>query len=428
MDSAISLAGVSKMYKLYRRRSARLRDFFGLMPVRAGRHFDEFWALREVSLGIEPGTTLGVVGRNGAGKSTLLKLLAGTTSPTHGTVTCKGRVSALLELGTGFHPDFTGRENIYAGGLYLGLERQAMDRLYDQIAAFADLGEFLHQPVRTYSSGMYLRLAFAVATCLPAEIQLIDEVLGVGDLNFFGKCLERFRHLQAQGRTTVLVSHDHATILRLCSRCIWIDHGQVIADGTPLEVVTAYNESLYRERDRQAEASAQLCGTEPDRARLLRRDHAVQIETVEFLQGNGQPAQTFSTGEPLIIRISCRSRIVLQGPVIAVTVYRTDGVLACNSISSMDDADLEITEGDGSIDVVFDPLMLGPGEYTVAVGIYPSLRLADTVGIQHAVLWHRPHSFSVRQPVGVALDMGVFRHPARWRQVCRHPVLLPEER
>jgi lipopolysaccharide transport system ATP-binding protein len=425
MERAITLTGVSKMYKLYRRRSARLRDFLGWMPVRPGRDFAEFWALRDISLEIDRGTTLGVVGRNGAGKSTLLRLLAGTASPTAGTIACAGRISALLELGTGFHPDLTGRENIYAGGLYLGLDRRTMDDLHDEIAAFADLREFLDQPVRTYSSGMYLRLAFAVATCLPADIQLIDEVLGVGDLNFFAKCMARFRELQAQGRTSVLVSHDHATLLRLCTRCIWIEEGRVVADGTPLEVITAYNESLYQERDREAERA--LSG-DADRARTLRRDGAVRLESVQFLRADGRPAQSFSTGEALTVRMSYRASVALAQPVIAVTIYRADGVVACNSISSMDDAGLDLTEGCGAVDLCFDPLLLGPGDYTVVIGVYPSLYLDDTTGVQHAVLWHAPQTFSVRKPAGVALDMGLFRHPARWRQHSGQPVSLPDFR
>lgn len=425
MDPAISLADVSKRYKLYRRRSARLLDFLGIMPGHVEKQYDEFWALRDVSLEIERGATVGVIGRNGAGKSTLLKLLAGTTAPTQGAIRCQGRVSALLELGTGFHPDLTGHENIYAGGLYLGLDRRATDRLYEQIVAFADLGEFLHQPVRTYSSGMYLRLGFAVATCLPADIQVIDEVLGVGDLNFFGKCLKRFRQLQAQGRTTVLVSHDHATVLRLCSRCIWIDQGRIVADGTPLEVIAAYNDFCYRERDRQTEVAGCFSGAEP--TRTLRINGAVCVEGVEFLQSEGQPTRTFSTGEPLVLRIVYRSRVTLRRPVVAVTIYRADGVLVCNAISSTDNADLEILEGEGAIELVFDPLMLGPGDYTAAVGIYPSLNLADPVTMQHAVLWYRNDSFSVRKPIGVAVDLGVFRHPANWRQASGQPASLRED-
>src|SRR5438093_3804458 len=195
-DVAISVRGLCKMYKLYRGRPYRLLDFLGLRVGQAARYFEEFWALQDVTLDIARGSTVGVIGRNGAGKSTLLKLLSGVSAPTRGEVALHGRVSALLDLGTGFHPDLTGHENIFACGLYLGLDRAAMETLYDEIVAFAELGPFLHQPVRTYSVGMHMRLAFSVATSVPADIQVIDEVLGVGDAYFFGKCIQQFRRSQ----------------------------------------------------------------------------------------------------------------------------------------------------------------------------------------------------------------------------------------
>ena len=419
MDNiAVSARGLSKMYKVYRRRPYRLLDFLGLRIGDARRYFEEFWALQDVTLDITRGSTVGVIGRNGAGKSTLLKLLATTIAPTCGDIVLNGRVSALLELGTGFHPDLTGHENIFASGLYLGLDRRAMEALYDEIATFAELGEFLHQPVRTYSAGMHMRLAFSVATSVQADIQVIDEVLGVGDAYFFGKCLDRFRRLQEEGRTTILVSHDHVTVLRLCSRCVWIDRGKIVADGAPLEVIMAYNQSIYEERDR-IEAGVSASGMDLRPAQTLRRSEAVRVEKVEFLRGTCAPAQVFAMGDPMTIRIHYRSHVTLHQPVVSVAVYRLDGVTACNAISSLDGAKLDVTEGDGAVDLIFDRLMLGPGEYTVAVGIFPSLDLSDSATPQHAVLWRPPRTFSVRRHEGVAMDLGVVRHPARWRTADR---------
>src|SRR5260370_22314251 len=223
--NGMTVEELSKMYKLYRGSHYRFLDFLGLARGLKARHYQEYWALNGVTFDIARGSSVGVIGRNGAGKSTLLKLLAGASAPTRGEVIVNGRVSALLELSTGFHPDLTGHENIFASGLYLGLDRPAMEQLYDEIVAFAELGEFLHCPVRTYSTGMQMRLAFSVATSVPADIQLIDEGLGVGDTYFFGKCLQQFKRFQQEGRTTVIVSHDLATILRPCTRCLWIDHG-----------------------------------------------------------------------------------------------------------------------------------------------------------------------------------------------------------
>ena len=417
--TAISVRGLSKMYKLYRSRPLRLLDFLGLRLSKGDRYFEEFWALQDVSFDIVRGSTVGIIGRNGAGKSTLLRLLSGVSAPTLGEVTLNGRTSALLELSTGFHPDLTGHENIYASGLYLGLDRKAVEALYDQIVDFAELGPFLHQPVRTYSTGMHLRLAFSVATSVPADIQVIDEMLAVGDMYFFGKCLQRFRRLQEEGRTTVLVSHDHATVLRLCTRCLWIDRGAVVADGTPLEVIMAYNQSVYEERDRCGEAGVSSSGLDLRPAQALRVGEAVCIEDVEFVAVAGRPARMFLSGKSLTVRIRYRSRVALRNPVVAAVVYRTDGVTVCNAISSMDLAELELVEGEGTVELLFDPLMLGPGEYTVAVGIYPTLDLADSASMQHAVIWRTPHTFMVRRPDGVALDLGVIRHPVKWKLAGR---------
>lgn len=406
---ALSASGLSKKYLLYRRGRHRLLEFFGVRV--GGGSVTEHWALHDVSFDVERGSTVGIIGRNGAGKSTLLRLLAGTIAPTGGSVRLHARASALLELGTGFHPDLTGHENIYASGLYLGLDKPAMDRVYGDVVAFAELGEFLHQPVRTYSTGMYMRLAFSLATCMPAEIQIIDEVLGVGDLYFFRKCLQRFSQLKDQGRTTILVSHDLGTVLRLCSRCLWLDRGRIVKDGTPLEVVTSYLESIYAEYDRQAGPAA---GTDQADSGSLRATSAVRVERVEFLDAAGLPCRTFSTGDPLTVRIAYGSRVALARAVVSVGMYRTDGVLACNAISSLDGAHLELLAGTGSIRLLFDRLMLAPGEYGVAVAIYPSLDLGDSASPQHAVLWHRPQTFTVSRPLDVAVDLGVFHHPARW--------------
>jgi ABC-type polysaccharide/polyol phosphate transport system ATPase subunit len=426
-NTAISVRGLSKMYKLYRSRPFRLLDFLGLRLGKADRYFEEFWALQDVSFDIVRGSTVGIIGRNGAGKSTLLKVLSGVSAPTRGEVTLNGRTSALLELGTGFHPDLTGHENIYASGLYLGLDRTAVEALYDQIVGFAELGPFLHQPVRTYSTGMHMRLAFSVATSMPADIQVIDEVLAVGDMYFFGKCLQRFRRFQEEGRTTVLVSHDHATVLRLCSRCLWIDRGRLVADGNPLEVIMAYSQSIYEERDRCGEAGVSSSGRDLHPARALRIGEAVCVDGVEFVKGTGMPARVFSSGDSLTVRVRYRSRVTLRDPVVAVVVYRADGVTVCNAVSSLDGAAFDLVEGEGTVDLIFAPLMLGPGEYTVAVGIYPTLDLGDSASMQHAVIWHKPHTFMVRQPNGVAVDLGVVRHPARWRVADRVSAMAPSD-
>lgn len=409
------------MYRLRRTSRSRMMEFLGLHVGSRTPASDEHWAIRDLSFDAARGSTIGIVGPNGAGKSTLLKLLAGTSEPTSGQVIRYGQVAALLELGTGFHPDLSGHENIYASGLYLGFDRKAMREFYDAIVEFAELGEFIHQPVRTYSTGMYMRLAFSVATCLPADIQVIDEVLGVGDAYFFGKCLERFRLFQKQGRTTILVSHDNATLLRLCSRCIWIDQGRIAADGAPLEVITAYTEAVQVERDRHSEEKDMPAGSQISPSLVHRTQKAIRVDKVQFLGEANVPKRSFSMGEAMTVRITYHAQVSMDHAVITVSVFRVDGVMVCNAISSMEKVFLSLAEGAGTIDVRFAPLLLGPGEYTVAVGIYSSLDLTDSVSPQHVVIWHRQHTFSIRQPVGVALDLGVVKHPVHW-SVSAHNV------
>lgn len=408
-DNVLTASGVSKVYRLYRSRPSKLMDFFGIPLNGAMANFEEYWALKNLTLDIARGSTVGVIGANGAGKSTLLRILAGVCEPTNGTIVRHGRVSPLLELGTGFHPDLTGHENIFASGLYLGMDRQMMEELYNNIVAFADIGEFLHRPVRTYSTGMYMRLAFAVATSIPSDIQVIDEVLAVGDAHFFGKCLQRFRYLQQTGRTTVLVSHDHSAILRLCSRCIWLDGGSIVADGSPLEVVTAYSQMVHRKQDASSMQRSNVSVPSYEH-----NNGEARITDVEFLDGSGETANAFDIGDTMTIRIHCEGQVSLCAPVLWAGIFRADGILVSSSISAMDGVPLPLKEGANAVDLIFDGMMLGPGEYTVAAGLYPELDLNNPNSVQPAFLWHRPVQLVIRQPIGVAMQLGVMRHPVRW--------------
>lgn len=246
---AIRLTSVSKCYQIYRRPEDRLKQavlprlqrVFGSEPR---RYFDEFWALQPVTLEVRRGETVAIIGRNGSGKSTLLKLLCGTLTPTSGAVELEGRVAALLELGSGFNPEFTGRENVFLNASILGLSRAEVVKRFDAIAAFADIGEHMDQPVKTYSSGMYVRLAFAVMANVDAEILVVDEALSVGDAFFAQKCMRFLRDFQARG-TLVFVSHDANAVVNLCDRAVWLEAGHVVMDGPAKGVSEAYHAKLY---------------------------------------------------------------------------------------------------------------------------------------------------------------------------------------
>jgi lipopolysaccharide transport system ATP-binding protein len=251
-DVALCLANLGKMYKLYQRPLDKVLDAFGLDPWLFWRRHrsQEFWALRGLDLKIDRGERVGLIGRNGAGKSTLLKIVAGTVSPTEGRVAVHGSVQALLELGTGFHPEFTGRQNIRVSLAYLGFGPAEVRDKEDEIIDFAELDEFIDQPVKTYSAGMYARLAFSTATSMAPDILIIDEVLGAGDAYFAGKCVERMQRLtQETGATVLFVSHDLSSVQRLCERVVWIERGRIRLQGDPLETIKAYMATIRKEEE-----------------------------------------------------------------------------------------------------------------------------------------------------------------------------------
>jgi lipopolysaccharide transport system ATP-binding protein len=255
-DIAISVQNLSKCYQIYENPRDRLKQFllprvqrlFGKEPK---QYFKEFWALKDVSFEIKKGETVGIIGRNGSGKSTLLQMICGTLNPTQGSIQTKGRIAALLELGSGFNPEFTGRENVYMNASMLGLAKDEIDARFDDIAAFADIGDFLEQPVKTYSSGMTVRLAFAVQVAIDPDIFVVDEALAVGDEKFQRKCFARLEELKSKGTAILFVSHSSATIVELCDKALFLDHGSRLMFGLPPECIQAYQKMLYAPLENQ---------------------------------------------------------------------------------------------------------------------------------------------------------------------------------
>lgn len=266
-DIAIRVNNLSKRYEIYTTPRDRLKQFVlprlrRLIGKSAKQYFDEFWALNDVSFEVGKGETVGIIGRNGSGKSTLLQMICGTLNPTSGSIQTNGRIAALLELGSGFNPEFTGRENVYMNAAVLGLSNEEIDARFEDIVAFADIGNFIEQPVKTYSSGMMVRLAFAVAINVDPEILIVDEALSVGDELFQRKCFSRIEAIRANGATILFVSHSGGTIVELCDRAILLDAGEKLAVGLPKQIVGSYQKLLYAPDDKRDVIREQICRAE----------------------------------------------------------------------------------------------------------------------------------------------------------------------
>ena len=330
---------------------------------------EEFWALRDVSFEIAQGEVVGIIGRNGAGKSTLLKILSRITEPTKGRVRLRGRVASLLEVGTGFHPELTGRENVFLNGAILGMGRQEIRRKFDEIVAFADIEKFLDTPVKRYSSGMYVRLAFAVAAHLEPEILIIDEVLAVGDAAFQTKCLGKMGEVAKGGRTVLFVSHNMATVTALCSRAVMLRDGQLVANGPVEEVVQDYLAAVS-ERARI-----------PAAERTDRGGSGVIITTdLEMLGMDDQPLKEAISGRPLKLRhhFRCQDGGKFSNCTVVLVVRRNDRVV-CMLSSSLARREPVTLRGEGFIDFTIDELPLAGGIYTEGVLIQLEDRSADTL-------------------------------------------------
>ena len=315
-EHAITVDDVAKRFRLVHERNSTLKATI-FNGFRRSVH-EDFWALQDVSLEVEEGTTYGLIGHNGSGKSTLLKCIARIYRPDRGRIATRGRMSALLELGAGFHPELSGRENVYLNGSILGMSRREVDRRFTDIVEFAGLEQFIDTPVKNYSSGMYVRLGFSVAITVEPDVLLVDEILAVGDEAFQQRCMEKFADLRRGGRTIVLVSHGLDAVRSICDRAAWLDHGSLAKDGEAHDVVTAYLESVRDDRRAHEHASGGLVSAED-------AEGGWHIEAVQLLDGSDHPMDVVESGAELTIRVE------LVAPrdedvALAIGMYRTDGV------------------------------------------------------------------------------------------------------
>ncbi len=367
--SAISIAGVSKRFNLHADRADSLKELF----LRRGNgSASEFWALRDVSFDIPTGSFFGIIGHNGSGKSTLLRLIAGIHRPTTGSIEVSGRISALLELGSGFHPDLTGRENTYLNGAMLGLSRSEMTHAMDDIIEFSGIGQFVDAPVKVYSSGMSVRLGFAIAVHVQPEILLVDEVLAVGDEEFQRKCFDHIYALRRKGTTIVLVSHDSGTMETLCDEVAWLDHGELQLVGNPSDVIERYlNRVNQQENDRLlAEPSPEVIELDTDDG-TRRGSGEVRVVDVTYHDLDGTERQSGSSGDPLVIRLHYRAATAVKSPVFGLAIHHESGTHIAgpnNRLGGVEQPDLDV--GTGYVEVGLPRLALLPGKYFVTTGVY----------------------------------------------------------
>ncbi|MFI5459072.1 MAG: ABC transporter ATP-binding protein [Isosphaerales bacterium] len=315
---------------------------------------EDFWALRNADFEIQPGEVVGIVGRNGAGKSTLLKILSRITKPTTGQVELRGRVGSLLEVGTGFHPELTGRENIYLNGAILGMSRREIDRKFDEIVAFAEVERFLDTPVKRYSSGMYVRLAFAVSAYLEPEILIVDEVLAVGDMAFQRKCLGRMKEVGRTGRTVLFVSHNMPAVESLCTRAILLEEGQVVRDGDVTDLIGEYRR---RAMALQAEGGAPFRGE----GRLLR--------SATLLDAEGVPTNFIRLGGLLQLRISIEATQPISNPTLGLGIDDANGQRMLTVHTPQSRVAIERVEGRCAVDCRISEFPMAPGDYWVKVAL-----------------------------------------------------------
>lgn len=365
---------------------------------------NQFSALKDISLDIPKGEALGIIGYNGSGKSTLLKLIAGIYRADSGSIDVNGSVSALIELGAGFHPEFSGRENVFINASILGMPRSEIKRRFDEIVAFAELEEFIDNPVRTYSSGMFMRLGFSVAIHADPDILLVDEVLAVGDEVFAHKCKDKINGFRRAGKTIVLVTHSMGDVERLCSRAVWLEGGIIRETGSPKRVIDAYLTTVA-ESENKIMLDKDRPGQKDNRAETNRwGTREAEITRVTMSGGDGMERYVFQSGDEITVEIEYVAHVPLKEPVFGLGIHKQDGSSCYGTNTDIEDIDFGAIEGSGKVILHFDRLDLVEDSYTLSVAVHAK--------DGHPYDYHdQVYKFSIRSLVR---DVGVFRPPHRW--------------
>jgi ABC-2 type transport system ATP-binding protein len=349
--AAITVDGVSKRFRLYRERPTSLKERI----VRFRLHAEELWALHDVSFDVPQGQTLGLIGPNGSGKTTLLKVIAGILRPTEGRVVTRGRIAELLALAAGFHPELTGRENVYLNASILGLTRRETDRLFDDIIGFAELEDFVDNQVKFYSSGMYVRLGFAVAVHVDPAVLLVDEVLAVGDIAFQRKCLDKVEAFRREGRTIVFVTHAPDLVIRICDRVVLLNKGQIVGEGAPRDVVRDFRRLMAR----QDVAYGWDEGTKE-----------IEIVSAAIFGADGVGSDTFSPGDEMVIQMDLRATTPVEDPVISFALHDENNNFVFGTNSDWRQVRIPVFQGKYRLQFILKSLPFVEGRYFVTLGVH----------------------------------------------------------
>jgi lipopolysaccharide transport system ATP-binding protein len=403
-EEVIRLDGVSVRYRVPHERYATLKEH-AIRTLQRRMRYDDFWALRDVNLQIRRGEVVGIIGRNGAGKSTLLKVISRVLHPTTGRVRLRGRIAPLLEFGAGFHPELTGRENVFLNGAILGFSRAQMEAKFQDVVGFAQLGDFIDAPLRTYSSGMVARLGFAVATDVEPDVLILDEVLSVGDAAFQKKSAERIQAFRASGATILFVSHSLEAVKTMCTRAVWLEHGRLVAEGTAESVV-----HQYLERDQTVEAerlSAQM------QLGLANRWGTRRIEIVRVLltDAAGKEQTIFQTGDALVLHLDYVAHEPIPSPVFGVAIHRQDGVHITGPNTAFAGLNLPRLEGSGTVVYTIPTLTLLDGFYHISAAVV-SQKNDETLDYHDRVCSFRVdnQNATLRERYGVLTLQGEWTH------------------
>ncbi len=425
--TAIRFNSVSKQFVLHRNRPRSFQELF-LKTLHRERlpQKETYWALRDVSFEVKRGEMLGIIGANGAGKSTALKLISRIIEPTSGQIEINGQVGALLELGAGFHPDLTGRENVYLNGSILGFSRAKMNRIYDEIVEFSELERFIDVPVKHYSSGMYMRLAFSIAIHVEPEILLVDEILAVGDQSFQLRCLDKISEMKRQGVTIVWVTHSLDQVREMCNRAIWLDEGKILAAGQVGRVLEHYSDQI-RAIDEQTlqQANADVGrvqdAVQPGDSTAEEEDAAehesswrwgtreAEIVRVQLLDGEGNARRSFRTGDTFVARMHYVAHQRIEEPLFGVALHHADGFHINGPNTGFADYPIEAIEGTGHIDFIIPHLPLLKGTFLFTAALYDS-------EARHAYDHHHmAYTFRVAPGKQIREKYGAMHIPSRWQ-------------